>query len=153
MMPANQITAPFDASMIEEITHHCLLTRTRTISRVITSIYDQAMRPFGINASQFSLLVLITRLGAPSRAELGRANHQERSTSTRNLQLVLSDGWVEEQMPESGRRRPIVVSPAGKALLEAAMPAWREAQAKAKRLLGEEGAAALVKLAAGLPPE
>jgi DNA-binding MarR family transcriptional regulator len=142
-----------EAELVDEITRQCLLTRTRSISRVITSIYDQEMRQFGVNASQFSMLVLIARMGNASRAQLGRANHLERSTSTRNLQLMLSDGWAEELMPEKGRSRPIVLSQAGRELLKSAMPAWRAAQVKATRMLGEDGAASLLNLAASLPPE
>jgi hypothetical protein len=56
--------------------------RTRRISRVVTNIYDQALRSHGVNASQFSLLVLIAKLGGASRAEIGRANYQDRSTLT-----------------------------------------------------------------------
>lgn len=137
--------------MIDEITNSCLLTRVRRISRVITSLFDQELRPFGVNASQFSLLVLITRMGGASRAEIGRANHLERSTSTRNLQLLLAEGWAEERPQVSGRSRPIVISRSGRALLTAAMPAWRSAQSQAKDLLGEAGANAIVKLADGLP--
>jgi DNA-binding MarR family transcriptional regulator len=152
MMNTPQTMNP-EAELIDEITRKCLLTRTRSISRVITSIYDQEMRPFGVNASQFSMLVLIARMGNASRAQLGRANHLERSTSTRNLQLMLSDGWAEELMPEKGRSRPIVLSQAGRELLKFAMPAWRAAQVKATRMLGEDGAASLLNLAASLPPE
>jgi len=136
-----------------EVMQGCLLTRTRRISRVITQVYDQEMRPFGLSSSQFSMLVMIAGMKGASRAEIGRANHQERSTSTRNLQLVLSNGWAEEQLPEKGRRRPIVLSDSGKSLLAAAMPAWREAQAKVRRLIGEEGASALFALAADLPSD
>jgi DNA-binding MarR family transcriptional regulator len=139
--------------MVDEVTQSCLLTRTRRISRVITSIFDQELRPFGVNASQFSLLVLIAGKDGASRAELGRANHQERSTSTRNLQLVLDQGWAEEIIPDKGRSRPIVLSQAGRELLAAAMPAWRSAQAQTRRLLGDNGASAIVDLAAGLPVE
>jgi DNA-binding MarR family transcriptional regulator len=152
MMNTPQTMNP-EAELIDEITRKCLLTRTRSISRVITSIYDQEMRPFGVNASQFSMLVLIARMGNASRAQLGRANHLERSTSTRNLQLMLLDGWAEELMPEKGRSRPIVLSQAGRELLKSAMPAWRAAQVKATRMLGEDGAASLLNLAASLPPE
>jgi DNA-binding MarR family transcriptional regulator len=153
MMTNTPQTMNPEAELVDEITRQCLLTRTRSISRVITSIYDQEMRPFGVNASQFSMLVLIARMGNASRAQLGRANHLERSTSTRNLQLMLSDGWAEELLPEKGRSRPIVLSQAGRELLKSAMPAWRAAQAKATRLLGEDGAASLLSLAASLPPE
>jgi DNA-binding MarR family transcriptional regulator len=142
-----------DGALVGEITRECLLTRTRRISRVITSIYDQALRPYGLNAPQFSLLVLIAKLGGASRAEIGRTNHQERSTLTRNLALLLAEGWVEETVSEAGgRSRPIVISKGGGELLASAGPAWRSAQAKAKRLLGSEGVAAIVGIADGLSP-
>ncbi len=54
------------------IAHSCLLTRARQISRVMTTLYDQALRPFDIHAPQFSLLVLIMEFGPISRADLGR---------------------------------------------------------------------------------
>jgi len=141
------------ASLVTEVTKHCLMTRTRRISRVVTSLFDQALRPHGLSSSQFSLLVLIVRMNGASRAEIGRANHQERSTSTRNLQLVLVQGWAEEIMPEKGRSRPIMISKAGRELLAQAMPAWRAAQVKSKQLLGTDGASVIVQLSAGLPVE
>jgi DNA-binding MarR family transcriptional regulator len=141
------------ASLVTEVVEHCLMTRTRRISRVVTSLFDQALRPHGLSSSQFSLLVLIARMNGASRAEIGRANHQERSTSTRNLQLVLDQGWAEEIIPEKGRSRPIMISKAGRELLAQALPAWRAAQVKAKQLLGVDGASAIVQLSAGLPVE
>jgi hypothetical protein len=41
--------------LIQEVTQSCLLTRARRISRVLTSLYDERLRPFGINAPQFTL--------------------------------------------------------------------------------------------------
>jgi DNA-binding MarR family transcriptional regulator len=134
--------------VISEITRECLLTRTRKISRVITGIYDQELRPFGVNSPQFSLLVVISRLGAASRAEIGRANHQDRSTLTRNLQLLLVGGWIEEIPHEAGgRSRSIVLTKVGKDLLHEAAPAWRTAQMQAKSLLGKEGVTAVTHIA------
>jgi DNA-binding MarR family transcriptional regulator len=140
-------------SMVNEVIRDCLMTRSRRISRVVTSIFDQELRPFGVSSSQFSLLVLIAAMDGASRAEIGRANHQERSTSTRNLQLVLDQGWAEELVPEKGRSRPIMISKAGQELLAEAMPAWRNAQVKAQQLLGDNGATAIVQLSARLPVE
>lgn len=153
MNTETQHGAQLPLALVEEVTGHCLLTRTRSISRVITSLYDQAMRPYNVNSSQFSMLVLIAKLKGASRAELGRANHLERSTSTRNLQLLLDQGWVEEKPATHGRSRPIVLSDAGRTLLETALPAWRAAQQAAKRLLGDKGVAALLSIAGGLPAE
>jgi DNA-binding MarR family transcriptional regulator len=137
-----------DEKVVGEITKNCLLTRTRRISRVITGIYDQELRPFGINSPQFSLLVVMHRLGSASRAEIGRVNHQDRSTLTRNLQIMIDEGWVKEVEDEVvGRSRPLALTPAGKAVLYCAAPAWRAAQAEAKQLLGEAGVAAVISVA------
>jgi DNA-binding MarR family transcriptional regulator len=134
--------------VIDEITRDCLLTRTRRISRVVTNIYDQQLRPFGLNSPQFSLLVVIFRLGSASRAEIGRVNHQDRSTLTRNLQLMLSEGWVEEiEHTAGGRSRPIALTAIGKELLRNAAPAWRAAQAQAKTILGGDNAIAVMSIA------
>jgi DNA-binding MarR family transcriptional regulator len=139
------------ANLVTEVTQHCLMTRTRRISRVVTNIFDQELREHGLSPSQFSLLVLIVKMNGASRAEIGRANHQERSTSTRNLQLVLDQGWAEEVMPEKGRSRPILISKAGRDILAKAAPAWRAAQVKARQLLGADGVSAIAQLSAALP--
>ncbi|WP_201372902.1 hypothetical protein [Ktedonobacter robiniae] len=52
MMSTETETA--DAGVVGEITRTCLLTRTRRIARIITNMYDQALRPYAVNAPQFS---------------------------------------------------------------------------------------------------
>lgn len=139
------------ANLVGEVSRGCLLTRTRRISRVITAIYDEALRPFGVSSPQFSLLVVIAALSGASRAEIGRANHQERSTLTRNLAILLKEGWIEEMIPEAGRSRPILLTKAGRELLADAADTWRSAQVKAKRLLGDSGATAVIEVADNIP--
>jgi DNA-binding MarR family transcriptional regulator len=135
-----------------EIARHCLLTRTRQISRVLTAIYDEELRPFGIASPQFTLLVLIMELGPLSRSDLGRRNHHDRSTLTRNLQPLISQGWVVEGVPgRDGRSRPLSPTEQGKELLHRAASAWSVAQTKARALLGEPGAQALMGIAGELP--
>jgi DNA-binding MarR family transcriptional regulator len=137
-----------------EITRDCILTRTRRISRVLTAIYDQELRPFGINAPQFSLLVLIAELGPISRSDLGKRNHQGPSTLSRNLQLLISQGWVSEgRADEGGRRKPMSLTEQGRALMRDAASAWSSAQAKAKELLGESGASLIMEIANALPKD
>jgi DNA-binding MarR family transcriptional regulator len=137
--------------VVGEVTRECLLTRTRRISRIITGIYDDALRPFGINSPQFSLLMVISRLKAASRAEIGRANNQDRSTLTRNLQVMLSEGWVgEAEHTAGGRNRAIVLTEMGKNTLRNAAPGWRAAQAQAKVVLGEAGVNAVMSIADAL---
>lgn len=122
--------------------------RTRLISRVLTAIYDQGLRPFGIGSPQFALLVIIFNVGPATRAEIGRYLHQDRSTLTRNLKLILFEGWAEEIHGEAGgRARPVVLTKAGKDLLRNAAPVWRVAQSRAKALLDKDGVIAVMNVA------
>lgn len=125
------------AGVVNEIASGCVLTRTRLIARAVTSIYDDAFRPFGIQASQFALLVMIAKVGPARRAEVGRINQQDRSTLTRNLKIMLRECWIEEVPDRNGKGRLVAVSEVGLRLMEAAAPAWREAQKRARMLLGE----------------
>jgi DNA-binding MarR family transcriptional regulator len=135
-----------------EVMRSCMVTRTRQISRVLTAIYDQELRPFDISSPQFSLMVLIAELEPISRSDLGRRNHQDRTTLSRNLQLLLSRGWVSEDVPaEGGRRRPLSLTGEGRELLLSAAPAWSAAQKKAKALLGGAGVDAIMEIADKLP--
>ena len=140
-----------DNAILAEITQGCLLTRTRRLSRLVTNTYDQALRPFGVNAPQFSLLVLIAKFGPASRAEIGRVNYQDRSTLTRNLALLLGQGWVRELATECGRSRPIEISPKGRQLLAAAAPAWRDAQTEVRRLIGDDAASNILRVVDAIP--
>ncbi|WER50833.1 MarR family winged helix-turn-helix transcriptional regulator [Cupriavidus sp. WKF15] len=135
-----------------EILRSCLLTRTRQISRVLTALYDDALRPFGINAPQLTLLVMIHELGPIGRAALGRRNHHDRSTLTRNLQPLLAQGWIVEGPPdEDGRTRPLAVTSLGRTLLRDAAPAWSVAQTKATAMLGGSSVEAIMDIGRRLP--
>ena len=111
-------------------------------------MYDEGLRPFGIGSAQFALLVIISRMEPATRAEIGRYLHQDRSTLTRTLKLILTEDWAEEIEDEAGgRRRPIVLTTAGRELLRDAAPAWRAAQSQAKSLLGKDGVFAVTDIA------
>jgi DNA-binding MarR family transcriptional regulator len=111
----------------------------RLLSRSITAIYDDKLRPFGVTAAQLILLSLVSRRPI-TRADIARLQHLERSTLTRNLKSILSEGWVEEVRENAnGRTRPLALTAAGKALLLETEPAWLAAEVEATALLGTEG--------------
>jgi DNA-binding MarR family transcriptional regulator len=144
---------PTEGNEIGAMARDCLLMRTRLVSRVVTGIYDEALRPFGIVSPQFALLVVIAKIGPASRAAIGRFNRQDRSTLTRNMRSMLSAGWIEEVRDgERGRARPIAVTKAGLHLLQEAAPAWRSAQRRTKAKLGD-GVDVVADIANGLIKE
>jgi DNA-binding MarR family transcriptional regulator len=113
-----------------------VLMRMRQFSRTVTEIYNAELRPFGINAVQFSLLEMIGRMQPTTRADVARKQELDKSTLTRDLKSIISDGWVEEvREGANGRTKPIALTKAGKQLLLDAEAAWRAAQDEVTALL------------------
>ena len=137
--------------IIDDMASGCLMGRARLLTRVLTGMYDDELRPFGLKATQLNLLVVVAKLGPVRRIEIGRVIHLDPSTLTRNLQVMLSNGWIEEVADdEDGRGLPLQATRRGRALLVEISPAWKRAQSKAEKLLGADGAALLRQLSAGL---
>ena len=83
-----------------------------------------------------------------TRAEMGGILHLDRSTLTREVKGILSEGWAEETREGAdGRSRPIVLTKAGRDLLHKAIPAWQAAQERATALLGKDGVIAISDIA------
>lgn len=137
--------------LIDEIACGCLMGRARLVTRVLTGIYDDQLRSFGLKASQLNLLVVVAQGGPIRRIDVGKMIHLDPSTLTRNLQVMLTHGWIEEVADgEDGRGFPLRATARGRALLEKVGPGWKKAQRRAHKLLGEDGAALLLKVSAAL---
>ncbi len=131
----------------EQITSNCLMGRTRYLSRVLTGIYDEEVRRFGVQATQVTLLATVKVHGPVRRSDLGRWLHFDSSTLTRNLRVMLDRGWMEEVSDgKDGRGLPLAVTEVGTNLLQALAPAWQKAQQRALHMVGGEGQAAVVGL-------
>lgn len=126
----------------KRIAGECLAMRTRRLSRVVTRLFDAALRPLGIGVAQLSLLVAVQRRGPMAPAQVGRALDIEKSTLSRNLARLQESGWIQER-PE-GRGKLLELTPAGRLLLAKAYPLWRQAQTRARRHLGEAAVSALL---------
>lgn len=127
----------------ETMAGECLAVRVRALNRAISGLYDEALRPHGLRVGQLNLLVAVAKLGAARPADLCRVLRMDKSTLSRDVEVIRRNGWLELDETGAGRSRPLRLSPSGEALLEAVVPAWRQAQAKATALVGDDGAAAL----------
>ena len=135
--------------IIDQIAHECLLMRVRKLDRVLTGIYNAELRPFGLKASQITLLVLIAKAGPIRRIEIGKRLRLDPSTLTRNLKIMLTNGWIQEIADEEdGRGLPVQITAQGRDLLNQIGPSWRKAQTRTEKFLGAAGATLMRKLAA-----
>jgi DNA-binding MarR family transcriptional regulator len=126
-----------------EVFRDCIATRLRMANRVVTKVYDDALRPLGLKVSQLALLVVAEDRGLIRQAEVGAELQLDDSTLSRNLERMRANGWLEEVLADDARVHSHRLTDAGRALLGKAIPAWRSAQGEARRLLGDAGVQAL----------
>jgi DNA-binding MarR family transcriptional regulator len=136
-----------------EIARDCVAVRLRLLNRVITSVYDDALRPLGLKVSQMNILVVAAQLGVAQPSQVCRILQMDLSTLSRNLERMRARGWIEPVSDKDARAHPFRVTDLGRALILDAYPAWQEAQRKAKALLDEEGVALLARVARSIGSE
>src|SRR5579883_1738096 len=141
------------ASSIDTIARTCIAVRLRSLNRVVTNFYDEALRPLGLKVSQLNILIVTAKLGLARPAQVCDILQLDASTLSRNVERMKANGWLEVVPEEDARSQPFRLTPQGRRLIEKAVPAWEEAQQQATELLGKEGIALLDKVAkkAGMP--
>jgi DNA-binding MarR family transcriptional regulator len=134
-------------SQIDTIVRNCVAVRLRLLNRVVTKIYDGALRPVGLKASQLNILIVTAKLGLARSAQVCEILQLDTSTLSRNVERMRARGWLEVVPEEDARAQPFRLTLQGRGLIEKAVPAWEEAQRQAKELLAEEGIALLDRAA------
>lgn len=121
-----------------EVQKQCVAMRTQMAARTVTRLYEEALRPVGLKAGQFTLLMHVYGGAGRSITDLAGQLAMERTTLTRNLAVLEKLGLVAVA-PEGDRRtRAITITAAGKAKLDDALPLWRQTQEKVAKVLGTD---------------
>src|SRR5262245_12204416 len=125
----------------ETIARSCIAVRLRLLNRVVTNLYDEALRPLGLKVSQLNILVATAKLGVGRPAAVCEILQLDASTLSRNVERMRARGWLEVVPVDDVRAQPFRLTPRGEAVIEKAMPAWSRAQRRAEALLGDDGIA------------
>lgn len=116
----------------------CTCFRIRRLSRQVTQLYDDALRPVGLRVTQFSLLSALRNEGPMTVADLARGLGADTTSISRALATVSKNGWVQIEDGPDKRSKSVAIAAEGKAILQKAEPFWQTAQAKITETLGEE---------------
>ena len=130
----------------EATSQACLATRVRQLSRIITRVYDDAMRPLGITASQYTLLAQLAARDSITAVEIGHELDIEKSTLSRNLKRLLALGHINMDPPAGRRGRGLHLTGKGQAVLKDAFPIWQDAQKRTVGVIGVESRSTLDSL-------
>src|SRR3954452_22135846 len=100
-------------SAAELIAGECLAVRVRTLNRAVTSLYDEALRPHGLRVGQLNLLVAVARAGTARPGDLCRILRMDKSTLSRDVDVLRRNGGLEVDDSADARARPLRLSPHG----------------------------------------
>lgn len=126
------------ATTVETIATSCIAGRIRVLNRVITNLYDDALRPFGMKLSQGNVLAVTAKLGVARPAQVCEILKLDTSTLSRTVDRMVANGWLEVVPDDDARSHPFRLTDQGRQLMERIIPAWEKAQVEASQLLGED---------------
>lgn len=125
----------------------CYCAQLRAVGRRVSSLYDDALTPLGINIAQFSLLRKIQRCQPVSLTELARLAELDRSTVGRNVRVLERMGLVTTARGEDDQREAVItLAVRGIEMLDVATPLWDACQRAIERRLGPDKVAALQEI-------
>src|SRR5256714_13108969 len=115
---------------IDTISRTCIAVRLRLLNRVVTNLYDDALRPLGLKVSQLNILIVTAKLGLARPAKVCEILQLDVSTLSHNLKRMTDEGhgWLEVVPEEDARTQPFRLTAKGKSLIQKAIPAWEQAQ-------------------------
>ena len=114
----------------------CHVVRLRAFTRVISRLYNAALSSAELTISQFNILTAIVKLDPAAPRQISAILHIEKSSLSRNINLMRKNGWVSTD--GKGRALRVSITAKGKRVYEKAVPLWENAQRKTRQLVGKE---------------
>ena len=123
--------------LVKEIALNCSSVRLRLLNRVVGAIFDEALRPHEIRASQLNILVAVAAYGPVTSQQLCRVLHMDASTFSRAISRLKAKLWLEIEPSGEGKVLLIRVGSTGLEKIKCVYSDWQEAQEKAASVLGD----------------
>jgi DNA-binding MarR family transcriptional regulator len=124
----------------------CNLFYLRRAARAVSKQYGAAMKASDVEATQFSVLFILSRSGALSITDLANKMGLDRTSMSRNLMPLQTRGFIKVSDDGTTRAREVTITEAGTESLQELMPMWRKAQTEFVEHLGEADTALLIEL-------
>ena len=115
----------------------CMVLNTRMAARSVTRRVDRRLRPYGVTGAQFTILGSLYNHPGRSVTEMAEAIAMDRTTLSRNLDLLVRKGLVATASSDKGNVRIGAVTEAGRAIIAELTPEWRKVQAELRAALND----------------
>src|SRR5437762_14243569 len=109
-----------------KVRNTCLCLHLQSAARAVARRFDDALRPLGLTNGQFSLLMSLNRPEPATIGGVAALLAMDRTTLTAALKPLERRGLLKIGVdPDDRRSRRLELTPAGHAVLIAALPVWR----------------------------
>jgi DNA-binding MarR family transcriptional regulator len=127
-----------DRVRCREIGRTCACFNLRRAARAVTRLYEEYLKPTGLKATQYSVLMATHVKGPVTLTKLAEITVTERTTLTRNLDVLEKKGYLRIESGMDRRERQVSITDEGRKLLLEALPLWEKAQAHIEGGLGKD---------------
>lgn len=113
----------------------CGYANLKLLTRVVTTLYDEALRPVGLCAGQLALLWAILATEPVEIGRLGVTTLTDQTTLSRTVARLRKARLVSVSAGQDRRVKLVSLTPSGRQRFRDAMPLWEQAQRSANALL------------------
>ena len=104
---------------------------------MITQLFDHALKPSGIKATQFTILGVLANEGEIAIKELAISLGLDRTTLTRGIVRLETAGLIKSREGDDARQRFVALTTKGIKKLNDSIPYWEKAQDTMEKGLGK----------------
>lgn len=138
---------PARFSSMPDALSRCLVLNTIAGARALSRYADAKLKPFGVTVQQFALLAAIRFHPGEPVATLAQRVFLDRTSLTRNLDLLERKGLVRRVSAMSGNMRLCELTEQGDAMLDRLVPEWQRSQAELSEGLSDRDAKTYLRVA------
>lgn len=120
---------------------------TVVAARKLLRRYDAKLKPFGVTAQQFWLLATIRYHPEEPVSSLAQLVLLDRTSLTRNLNLLEQKGLVQRVAGTIGNARLCELTEHGNTVLDNLLPEWQQANAELMEGLSDQDAETYLRIA------
>jgi DNA-binding MarR family transcriptional regulator len=128
-----------------EVAASCACLSLRKAARAVTHVFREALRPIGLQPTQFTLLVALRLLGSATVSDLAEEVVADPTTLSRNLAIMERLGLVTVAPGADRRTRMVRLADGGEEALARALPIWQKTNERLTRAMGTDLLAELLQ--------
>jgi len=130
---------PRELNLCAQVRAMCACNQLRRATRAITALYESALAPSRLKATQLPILVGLGSAGDLSVSTLADALALDRTTLTRNLKVLEARGLVRtSESDDDARVRMVTLTLEGSDVLATALTCWAQMQNLVEERFGRD---------------